>query len=73
MKHPDDLDSSLVQLFNLETDSSETTDIAESNSKKVGQLLRILNEFQSKAAPLVNATVFGNCDPARNGGVWGPF
>ena len=62
-----------VWLFDIENDPSERKDLSDSNPKIVRFLLDRLAYYNSTAVPVRFPDLDPQADPAKHGGVWGPW
>ena len=62
-----------VWLFDIENDPNETEDLSYSNPKIVRFLLDRLAYYNSTAVPVRFPDLDPDADPAKHGGVWGPW
>ncbi|XP_076467826.1 arylsulfatase B-like [Babylonia areolata] len=67
------LDAQNLWLFNITADPEERHDLSQTHPELVHMLLKKLAGYNATAVPPRYPPPDPNCDPAKHGGVWGPW
>ena len=62
-----------VRLYDIVSDPTESYDVADYFPNVVDEMLGKIAAYNYTAVPVSWKEFDPNCDPAKNGGVWGPW
>ena len=62
-----------IWLFNITADPDEKFDLAEKYPSVVKMMLGKLDDYYQTIVPVIYPDPDPDCDPAKRGGVWGPW
>ena len=62
-----------IWLFNITADPDEKFDLTDKYPSVVKMMLGKLDEYYQTIVPVIYPDPDPNCDPAKRGGVWGPW
>ncbi|XP_072051396.1 arylsulfatase I-like [Amphiura filiformis] len=62
-----------VWLFNISADPYEKVDVSDTNPDVVDLILDRMQDYYNTMVPPLWPNPDPNCDPAKHGGVWGPW